>query len=104
MDERAFHDRVDALFMAMEDALDDLDQDIDVDSSGGILTLGFLDGSAIIFSRQIAGFEVWVAARSGGYHLALCGQDFRCGTTDEGMGALTNRVIGEHLGTEVSVL
>ena len=68
MNEAQFNDLVDDTLFAIEEAADDSDMDIDSEMSGGVLTLTFDNGSALIFSRQSALQELWLAARSGGYH------------------------------------
>lgn len=42
--------------------------DIDTHRTGGLLELGFPDGSKIIINTQPPLHEVWLAARAGGYH------------------------------------
>jgi len=64
----AFHDLVDEVQQHIEDILDDSDLDVDIENSGGILTLVFDNGSQVILSRQEALHQIWVAARSGGFH------------------------------------
>jgi len=68
MDESVFHERVDDLLLAIEDAVEDSGADIDYETAGGILTLRFADGSQIIVNRQTPVRQVWVATRSGGFH------------------------------------
>jgi len=102
MPDPEYEDRVDDLFNAIEDEIDELEADIDVDSSAGMLTIDFQDASNDILSRQIVNHEVWVAARSGGYHLLFDDNDWYCRTTDENLSALLCRVFSEQLGREVS--
>ncbi len=71
MTETEFNQTVDAIFARIEDALDARDTDIDYETSAGILTLEFEDGSKIIINRQTPTQEIWVAAKSGGYHYRL---------------------------------
>ncbi len=104
MNEREFEDAVDETFANLEDDLDELDSDIDIDSAGGILTVTCPDSSQIIFSRQPANREIWVAARSGGFHLARDRDSWTCGTTGESLAELASRVLSEQLGAAVSVL
>lgn len=70
MQEHEFNARVDAILEALEIALDDVDSDLDYESSGGILTVEFEPGNVMVFSRQSGNDQLWVAARSGGYHFA----------------------------------
>lgn len=71
MTETEFNQAVDAIFLKIEAVLDDSDADIDTETSAGILTLEFEDGSKIILNRQTPTQEIWVAAKSGGYHYRL---------------------------------
>jgi len=56
---------------AVESAIDDNDADIDFESMNDILTLTCSDGSSIIFTRQSATSQLWLAAKSGGFHFDL---------------------------------
>lgn len=102
MQDREYEERVDDLFNAIEDEIDELEADIDVDSSAGMLTIEFPDGSSVILSRQIANHEVWVAAKSGGYHLAFNDGQWFCGTSEENLPKMLNRLFTEQLGQTVS--
>lgn len=102
MQEREYDDRVDSLFNAIEDGIDEIEADIDVDSSMGLLTIEFPNGSSVILSRQVANHEVWVAAKSGGYHLAFIEDQWFCGTSDETLSTLLDRVFTEQLCKVVS--
>lgn len=68
MTELEFNDCIDEIFDQIEDSADELDVDIDCERSGGVLTLTCENGSSIILSRQVASRELWVAAKSGGFH------------------------------------
>ena len=68
MDESEFDQLADDTMMAIEEAVDASGADIDYDSAGGILTLEFADGSQIIVNKQAPLKQIWVAARSGGFH------------------------------------
>ncbi|MCB1691737.1 MAG: iron donor protein CyaY [Pseudomonadales bacterium] len=104
MDDSDFHDEVDEIFEDIEDAVDELDLDIDMDSGGGVLTLTFEDGSQVILSRQVANHEIWVAAKSGGFHLHKSAGSWICANTNEKLPALVSRVLSEQSGQSVEVL
>ncbi len=101
MQDREYDEIVENLFNAIEDEVDELEADVDVDSTAGMLTLEFPDGSSIVLSRQIANHEVWVAAKSGGFHLSFDGSRWVCGTTDETFAELLNRVFTEQLNQDI---
>jgi len=68
MNESEFQEIVEQTIEDLQDAIDDSGADIDYDEVGGVLTLEFEDGSKIIFSKQGAMNQLWMAARSGGFH------------------------------------
>lgn len=70
MTESAFNERVDETFSALEYALDEVDGEHDYETSGGVLTLEFENGTTMVFSRQPPTRQLWLAARSGGFHFA----------------------------------
>lgn len=67
-EESDYNERTEATFEALEMALDEVDQDIDYEMGGGVLTVTFGNGSSLIFSRQPPVRQLWLAARSGGFH------------------------------------
>jgi CyaY protein len=52
----------------VEAAIEDRDAEIDYESGNDMLTLIFRTGSVAIISRQSAIQQLWLAARSGGFH------------------------------------
>lgn len=69
MNEQEFTELADAMLERIERALEACDLDFDYDlKPGGVLELEFDNGSKIIVNRHGAAREIWVAARSGGYH------------------------------------
>ncbi len=52
----------------LEDLLDNCEADIDYDTISDILTIEFQNGSKIIINYQSANGQLWLAARSGGFH------------------------------------
>ena len=63
-----FNEKIDDMLSTIEDALDDCDTDLDWDLVGGVLTIECENGSQVIINRQEPTLQIWVAARSGGYH------------------------------------
>ena len=70
MGDSRFIERVEALLAQIETAVDSLADDLDVDvlRTGNVLTLAFENGHRIVVNSQAAASEVWLAARSGGFH------------------------------------
>ena len=65
-----FTARAEALLSDLETAVDHLADDFDIDvlRAGNVVTLTFDNGHRIIVNSQAAAREIWVAARSGGFH------------------------------------
>ena len=70
MDESEFHARADAALAAIERAIEAVDIDADTERSGGVLTVELADRSKIVVNTQAPMQQIWVAARSGGFHFA----------------------------------
>ena len=54
------------------------DVEIDYESGNDMLTLMFSNGSVAIISRQSAIHQLWLAARSGGFHFEFNGTNWIC--------------------------
>jgi len=57
-----------AIGAALDAALADADIDADWSLNDGILEIECDDGSKLIVNRHVPNREIWVAARSGGFH------------------------------------
>jgi len=72
-----FEALADAALERVERALEDSGADCDCEPKGtGVLELEFADGSRIVVNRHTAAQEIWVAARSGGFHFRWNGSDW----------------------------
>lgn len=68
MNESEFNQLADAALARIETAIDECG--VDVNRSGNVLEVEFDDGQKIIINRHDINREIWVAARSGGFHYA----------------------------------
>jgi len=66
MTESEFTQKTDAIFARIENAFDD--SDIECGRNGAVLEIEFDDGSQIIINRHAPTQEIWLAAKSGGFH------------------------------------
>ena len=77
MTDTEFLDRAEMLLHMVETACDRInDEDLaDIDSQrvGGMVTLAFANQSQIVINLQKPLHEVWLAAKSGGYHYKFDG-------------------------------
>ena len=81
MTDLEFLDHAERLLQAVELACDRMNDEADVDIDnqrvGGMITLTFHNRSQIIINLQKPLHEVWLAARSGGYHFKFDGQHWQ---------------------------
>lgn len=70
MTESEFNELADGVFARIEQAVDACGADIECSLNGALLELEFEDGSKIIINRHTPNREIWLAARSGGFHYA----------------------------------
>lgn len=72
MTDSEYLDRAEAALAAIEQCCDRIndatDADIDNQRVGGMITMSFRNGSQLIVNLQKPLQEIWLAARSGGYH------------------------------------
>jgi CyaY protein len=101
--EARFHDLVDATQQSLEDIFDESDLDLDLENSAGVLTVKFENGTQLIFSRQEPLRQLWLAARSGGFHFDYDEEEKRwvCDTSDELLSEMLARITLEQAGVEL---
>jgi len=85
LNDSEFNDAIEATFLQIEDALDNCATEIDYEMQGGVLTLSFVNGSKIIVNTQKAAHQLWIAAKSGGFHLDY-DEDLKTWKTDSAQG------------------
>ena len=78
IDDKQFHqlgsNLLQSIEVALEAADDALDLDLDVERQGGnVINIRFRDRSVIVVNTQPPLHEIWVAAKSGGYHYRWAG-------------------------------
>lgn len=91
--------------LAIEEAIDACGVDIDYDSGGGILTLEFDNGSQIIINKQAPLSQIWVAARSGGFHFVFdqAGKTWRLEGSEQDLLSCLSQYCSEQAGETVKL-
>ena len=104
MNDSEFNTLADAALSRIETGLDACDADLDFAMvSAGVLEIEFADRSKIIVNRHGAAKELWVAARSGGFHFRWDGQSWR-DTRDGGeLQAALSALVSAQCGSVVSL-
>jgi CyaY protein len=102
MDERQFEALAGEALRSIERALDQSGVDADVElKEGGVLELEFGNGSKIIVNRHGAAREIWVAARSGGFHFRWDGSAWRDTRDGTELFAALSKLVSAQSGTGV---
>jgi|SRR5262245_38975719 len=102
MDERQFEALAAQTLQRIERALDESGIDVDVElKEGGVLELEFDNGSKIIVNRHGAAREIWVAARSGGFHFRWDGSAWRDTRDGAELFAALSKLVSAQSGTGV---
>lgn len=102
MDEAEFEALAEAALASLEGALERAGLDYEV-KPGGVIEIEFDDGARIIVNRHGAARQIWLAARSGGFHFAP--QAGRWIGTRDGVElfAAIARLVREHTGADVDL-
>ena len=78
MTESEFEELAGAALAALERAFEAAAPDADLQTKGsGVLEIEFEDGSKMVINRHGAAREIWVAAKSGGFHFRHDGTAWR---------------------------
>lgn len=103
MTESEFIRRTEALFNRIEDRIDENGWDLDCRFAGNVLTIEAEDGTQIIVNRHTPNQELWIAAKSGGYHFTE--KDGRWVSTRDGSEFFTvlNQALSEAAGEEIRI-
>lgn len=102
MEDREFNTLADKMLARIEQALEGCQADIDFElKDGGVLEITCENDSKVIINRHTAAREIWVAARSGGFHFRNDGVRW-IGTRDgEELLAAVSRCLSEQAGEPV---
>ncbi|WP_420474793.1 iron donor protein CyaY [Noviherbaspirillum sp. ST9] len=91
-----------AIEAALERAANDSDLDVECSRSGNVLEIEFVDnGSKIIVNSQAPMQEMWVAARSGGFHYKRIDGQWRNTRDQSEMYASLSKMVTEQGGIAV---
>jgi CyaY protein len=105
MDEPQFEALAGAALLHIESALEASGAELDFElKAGGILEIEFEDGAKIIVNRHGAAREIWVAARSGGFHYRWDGSAWRDTRSGEELFAALSELLSAQLGRRVRLL
>jgi len=104
MNESDFEALADAELARIEQAFEASGVDADIEAkAGGVLEIEFAGGSKMIINRHGAAREIWVAARSGGFHFRRDAGQWRDTRDRSELYAALSRLASEQSGTPVAL-
>ena len=74
MNESEFSELAEATLDAIEVAIEATGADVEASRSGNVLTLELDNGSKVVVNSQAPMQQIWVAAKSGGFHYGRQGE------------------------------
>ena len=102
MTDQEYLDRAESALAAIERGCDrineDTDADIDNQRTGGLITLTFVNRSQVVVNLQPPLHEIWLAARTGGYHYRHDGTQWRDTKTGEELFTVLSREVSLQAG------
>jgi CyaY protein len=93
-----FNERVDLLFDRIIDTIDAADADIDVELNQGVLEVTCANDTQIIVNRHEPNREIWIAAKSGGFHFKWTSEAWLDTRSGEALDAALTRVFLDQTG------
>jgi CyaY protein len=99
--QKAAEATLDAIEACLERAIDDDAIDVEIERNDNVITLAFDDGSKLIVNSHSAAREIWVAARSGGFHFRQDGERWIDGRNGDELFAALSRLISAQGGAAV---
>jgi CyaY protein len=101
MNETDFHRSVEAVLARIERSVE-ASEALECDLEAGILTITCPDDSRVIVNRQTPNREIWVAARSGGFHFTWREGEWRDTRSGEELFASLSRILASQAGENVA--
>ena len=103
MDDPQFEAAAEEALERLERALDSLELDVER-KEGGVLEIEFDDGAKMVVNRHSAAREIWVAARSGGFHFRWDGSAWRDTRSGEELFGALSALLSTQLGRRLRLL
>jgi CyaY protein len=105
MEESAFNALAEAELLRIEAALDACGAELDIENKpGGVLEIEFDNGSKMIINRHSAAREIWVAAKSGGFHFRPEGGRWLASRDGAELYSMLSSLVSQQSGTPVELL
>ena len=105
--ESEFSARADAVLAAigaaLDAAIDAIDADLDWSLNDGVLTIDCGRNGKLIVNRHVPNREIWVAAKSGGFHFRAAAGTWRNSRDGDELGAALTRLLRQQAGMQIDL-
>jgi CyaY protein len=88
---------------ALDAALESSDADVDWSLNDGILEIDCEDGGKLIINRHVPNREIWLAARSGGFHFRIDAGRWRDTRSGRELADEVTRLVREQSGVQLAI-
>jgi CyaY protein len=92
---------LDAIEACLERAVDASAIDLEIERTDNVITVTFDDDSKVIVNSHSAAREIWIAARSGGFHFRRDGERWVDGRSGDELFAALSRLVSAQGGSAV---
>ncbi len=105
MEESVFNALAEAELAHIETALEECGVDMDIEpKQGSVLEIEFDNGSKMIINRHTAAREIWVAAKSGGFHFRAVNGSWRNTRDGSELWIMLSALVSEQAGVALTLV
>ena len=104
MNESEFTKIADETILAIEESIESAGIDVDYENADGVLTLEFDNGSKIIINKQTPARQIWVAAKSGGFHYNYENNQWRNDQDQTELLTELSKLMSEQAGEKITLI
>ena len=103
MNDSQYHQLADELLIQLQDAIDELEFDLDYETAGGIVEIMFPNGTKIIINKQAPLQQLWVATKFNGHHFEYIDGKWIDNRTGSELWALLNDAATKQAGEPITL-
>ena len=103
MNDSQYHQLADELLIKLQDAIDELEFDLDYETAGGIVEIMFPNGTKIIINKQAPLQQLWVATKFNGHHFEYIDGKWIDNRTGSELWALLNDAATKQAGEPITL-
>ena len=102
MTDSEYHQLADDLMLTLEEAIDEIEFDLDYETAGGIVEVLFPNGTKIVVNKQAPLHQLWVATKFNGHHFEYIDGQWIDNRTGSEIWALLNDAASKQAGEPIN--